>query len=203
MSIEGTISNWFPVQILEINAPQFISVGKLIFQKINWELLRDPLNYNENAETTYHSGHALPEVNGIYEFGNLITLAAEQFAKSQGVDISKKRAVIVAMWMSNMRSGSTHAKHAHGLCMYAGTYYVECPSGSGNIRFHNPSSSLMGLVSLPVTQDDNPATSNWVDFKPQPGRLLLWNSWVYHEVIENRNITPRITISFNVNLIDR
>jgi uncharacterized protein (TIGR02466 family) len=36
-----------------------------------------------------------------------------------------------------------------------------------------------------------------VPMVPKPGTLLLWESWLRHEVSLNRAETERITISFN------
>jgi uncharacterized protein (TIGR02466 family) len=202
MGFNGTISNWFPIQILEIEAPQFISVGENVYKKIDWVSFSDPEKYDANAETTYCSNNVfLPEVDGIHEFGNLIVASAEHLAKTQGIDTKIYKPIITNMWMNNMRLGSKHAKHAHGGSIFAGTYYVDCPEGSGKIRIHNPNWDLWSLTQAPVTQDDNPISSAWVDFSPNNGQLLLWNAWLFHEVLENKNINPRISISFNINMV--
>jgi uncharacterized protein (TIGR02466 family) len=200
--VKGTISNWFPVQFAEIEAPQFISVGKNIFESIDWSSIKYD-EYNTKAETTYYSMDDLPFVNGINELKQIMCDAAEHLAAGQGVDITKYKAIIPNIWMSNMRKGSAHLKHAHGGSMYSGTYYVKCPEGSGNIRFYNPSTHLLNLTRPPISQDDNAITSPWVDFKPIPGKLMLWNSYVEHEVLENTNTQPRISISFNINFSGR
>jgi uncharacterized protein (TIGR02466 family) len=201
-TIQGSISNWFPVQFAEINAPEFIEVGQTIFKTIEWAPLKYD-KYNNNAETTYYDNYDLPAVKGLEELKQVICSGVEGLASGQGVNIEKHKAIIQGMWMSNMRKGSTHIKHAHGNSMYCGTYYVQCPKGSGSIRFYNPCAELFELTNPPIEKEGNAITSAWVDFKPKPGLLLLWNSWVFHEVLKNHNTTPRISISFNVVFIKR
>jgi uncharacterized protein (TIGR02466 family) len=201
-TIQGLISNWFPVQFAEINAPEFIEVGQTLFKSIEWDSMKYD-KYSDNAETTYYDNYELPAVTGLEELKQVICSGVEGLASGQGVNIEKHRAVIQTMWMSNMRKGSAHVKHAHGNSIYCGTYYVQCPKGSGSIRFHNPVASLLELTKPPIEDDGNIVTSSWVDFKPSPGLLMLWNSWVPHEVLENKNVDPRISISFNVTFTKR
>lgn len=199
MELQASISNWFPVQFTEIYAPSFINVSEKIFEAIDWQSVKTE-KYSKNAETTYFSNIELPFVDELKE---LIQKAAENLAKNQGVNIEKHKAVVSSIWMNNMRNGSAHEKHVHGSSVYSGTYYVRSPEGSGSIRFHNPSLQLLELTKPPIEEDNNSVTCSWVDFKPKPGLLLLWNSWVSHEVLQNYNKEPRISISFNINFVQR
>jgi uncharacterized protein (TIGR02466 family) len=70
----------------------------------------------------------------------------------------------------------------------SGTYYVAVPPGSGGIRFEDPRLPLMMAA---------PPRESFVTVAPAAGKLLLWESWLRHEVLPGRTRGPRISISFN------
>jgi len=66
---------------------------------------------------------------------------------------------------------------------------VEVPAGSGAIRFEDPRLPLM--MAAPARDDA------FVTVQPRPGLLLLWESWLRHEVLPGRGKGNRLSISFN------
>jgi uncharacterized protein (TIGR02466 family) len=78
----------------------------------------------------------------------------------------------------------------------SGTFYVEVPKGSGAIRFEDPRSPLM--MAAPPRQKDAPEQLQpFVSVEPRPGLLLMWESWLRHEVLAGSGKGERLSISFN------
>jgi uncharacterized protein (TIGR02466 family) len=98
-----------------------------------------------------------------------------------------------------MRKGAVHAPHIHPHAAVSGTYYVTAPPGSGVLRFEDPRLALM-MAAPPRRKGARPANRLFVDIRPRPGLLLLWESWLRHGVEENRAAAPRISVSFNYRL---
>ena len=74
--------------------------------------------------------------------------------------------------------------------------YVEVPSGSGAIRFEDPRLPLM--MAAPTRRDDAPEELQaFVAVEPRPGLLLMWESWLRHEVLPRTGRGERWSISFN------
>ena len=80
--------------------------------------------------------------------------------------------------------------------MISGTYYVAVPTGASAIRFEDPRLGLM--MAAPLRRDDAPLDQrSFVSVAPKSGTLLLWESWLRHEVPMNEAAQDRISVSFN------
>ncbi|MDX5393008.1 MAG: 2OG-Fe(II) oxygenase family protein, partial [Caulobacteraceae bacterium] len=84
--------------------------------------------------------------------------------------------------------------HPHSVI--SGTVYVALPPGASALKIEDPRLPLM--MAAPPRQADAPeAERSFVYLTPQPGTILMWESWLRHEVPANRARTPRISVSFN------
>ncbi|HEY0629337.1 MAG TPA: TIGR02466 family protein, partial [Sphingomicrobium sp.] len=67
---------------------------------------------------------------------------------------------------------------------------------SGAIRFEDPRVPMM--MAAPVRNEDAPEELRpFLSVSPRPGLLLLWESWLRHEVLPSRAKADRLSISFN------
>jgi uncharacterized protein (TIGR02466 family) len=70
------------------------------------------------------------------------------------------------------------------------------PQGAGPIVFEDP--RLPMLMAAPRRKRNaGDAFKTQVPLQPQAGTLMLWESWLRHEVPLNRAAGNRISISFN------
>jgi uncharacterized protein (TIGR02466 family) len=88
-----------------------------------------------------------------------------------------------------LKSGGQHSGHIHPHSILSGTLYVEAPPESGAIRFEDPRLPLM--MAAPERPD------TFVTVEPKPGLLLMWESWLRHEVLAGAGRGERLSISFN------
>ena len=78
----------------------------------------------------------------------------------------------------------------------SGTYYVALPKGASAIRFEDPRLPLM--MAAPVRKQTARAHNKpFVTVEPKPGMLLLWESWLRHDVPLNDARGQRVSVSFN------
>ncbi len=94
-----------------------------------------------------------------------------------------------SLWVNLLKSGGQHSGHIHPHATISGTFYVEVPPGSGAIRFEDPRLPLM--MAAPAREE------SFVTVEPRPGLLLLWESWLRHEVLAGKGKGERLSISFN------
>jgi len=93
--------------------------------------------------------------------------------------------------------GGSHTSHLHTNAVLSGTYYVVVPEGSGALVFEDPRHAMM--MAAPTRKASAPhAMQTYVSEEPEPGTLLLWESWLRHEVALNRANAARISVSFNM-----
>lgn len=110
------------------------------------------------------------------------------FAKASGFQLAKKLKCD-SIWINVMKPGATHSGHIHPHSAVSGTVYVETPQGAGGIRFEDP--------RLPLTMAAPLGDERFVTVDPAPGMVLLWESWLRHEVLAGSAKAERISVSFN------
>ena len=101
-----------------------------------------------------------------------------------------------SLWVNLLRGGGHHSAHLHPHSILSGTLYVEVPAGSGPIRFEDPRLPMM--MAAPTRSPDAPEPLRpFVTVQPTAGKLLLWESWLRHEVMPGTGKAERLSISFN------
>jgi len=101
-------------------------------------------------------------------------------------------------WYNYSKPGMFQEFHIHPESDLSGIFYVTTPENSGNIIFNSPSSAYNYHK---MTHRSNIVTPN-VSYIPAPARLLLWPSYLEHMVEQNKSNDERISIAFNVKLIN-
>ncbi|WKL56361.1 TIGR02466 family protein [Asticcacaulis sp. ZE23SCel15] len=103
------------------------------------------------------------------------------------------------MWVNRLAPGGAHTGHIHPHSVFSGTLYINVPNGSGALQFEDPRLGFM--MHAPMrTANARPHRQISVPIAPQRGTLLIWESWLRHEVATNRAATHRTSISFNYDL---
>jgi uncharacterized protein (TIGR02466 family) len=95
-----------------------------------------------------------------------------------------------------MDGGGVHGGHIHPHAAISGTYYVALPKGASAIRFEDPRLPLM-MAAPPKKETARAPNRSFVTIEPKPGMLLLWESWLRHDVPLNMARGQRISVSFN------
>lgn len=127
------------------------------------------------------------------DLGRLLSRHAATFAKRLAWDVRPK---LDNLWVNLLKGGGHHGGHIHPHAILSGTLYVEAPPGSGAIRFEDPRLPMM--MAAPLRSKDAPEElRTFVDVEPVPGRLLMWESWLRHEVRASDHRGERLSISFN------
>jgi uncharacterized protein (TIGR02466 family) len=118
------------------------------------------------------------------------------FARELDFDLGGRRLVLDSIWLNVMQSGAVHTAHIHPKSVISGTYYVAVPPGAGALKLEDP---RLGLMMAAPSRKARAARDNqtFVYLEPKAGTLLLWESWLRHEVPLNRARGERISISFN------
>jgi len=147
--------------------------------------------------TSYASLNDLPE--RMPEFAALAKTIGKHvaaFARALDFDLGGRRLKLDSLWANVMPGGGVHGGHIHPHSAISGTYYVAVPRGASAIKFEDPRLPLM--MAAPMRKTNAKATNRtFVSVEPKPGTLLLWESWLRHEVPLNPGRGRRISISFN------
>jgi uncharacterized protein (TIGR02466 family) len=144
--------------------------------------------------TSYASLNDLPRRDPAFgDLKRLLTRHAADFAKELAWDVKPR---LDSLWVNLLKPGGHHSAHIHPHSILSGTFYVEVPAGSCAIRFEDPRLPMM--MAAPVRRDDaQEELRPFASIAPRPGLLLLWESWLRHEVLSGTAKADRLSISFN------
>ena len=146
--------------------------------------------------TSYASLNDLPRRDPAFaDLQRILTRHAVKFSDELAFDLDRKPR-LDSLWVNLLKPGGHHAGHIHPHSILSGTLYVEAPKKSGAIRFEDPRLPLM--MAAPIRRDGAPEElHSFVCVDPEPGMLLLWESWLRHEVLPGQARADRLSISFN------
>ncbi|HUG45989.1 MAG TPA: TIGR02466 family protein [Sphingomicrobium sp.] len=144
--------------------------------------------------TSYASLDDLPRRDPAFgDLARLLVRHARSFAGELGWQAKPR---LDSLWANLLKAGGQHSGHIHPHSILSGTLYVEVPAGAGAIRFEDPRLGLM--MAAPARRPDvAPELQPFVAVEPRPGLLLMWESWLRHEVLAGSGRGDRLSLSFN------
>lgn len=129
-----------------------------------------------------------------------IDLQVQKFANELEMDLRKGRLEMTSFWINIMGEHCTHASHLHPLSSISGTFYLQVPKNSAGIKFEDPRLAHF-MASPPRSAKACTQNRRFIEIKPKAGTLILFESWIKHEVPPNRGREERISVSFNYDWI--
>jgi uncharacterized protein (TIGR02466 family) len=141
--------------------------------------------------TSYASLDDLPRRASIFDdLRKRLDRHVAAFAQASGFELGGRRLKLDSLWVNVLKPGAGHSGHVHPHSAVSGTAYVRTPPGASAIRFEDPRLPLM--MAAPSRTEPS-----FVYITPQAGDVLLWESWLRHEVPRNGARAARISVSFN------
>lgn len=103
------------------------------------------------------------------------------------------RKYILTYWTNVNKPGSRNVMHSHKDAIFSGVYYVK-GADTGDLRIVNPANVLGDCDSAsPFVRD--------FYFTPADKDLIMWPSWLPHEVETNKHASKnRINIAFDIRI---
>jgi uncharacterized protein (TIGR02466 family) len=120
------------------------------------------------------------------------------FARTLDMDLRGRSIRLTDLWVNIMPPNTAHSLHLHPLSFISGTYYVVTPRGCPGLKFEDPRLDrfMAAPPKLPGASRENRIH---VTYPAKAGHVLLFESWLRHEVAANRVEAERISVSFNFN----
>ena len=130
------------------------------------------------------------------ELKNLLDLHVKTFVEELDFDLEGRNLKLEDLWINILPEGGNHSAHIHPNSVISGTTYISMPSGSSAIKFEDPRHSMM-MAAPSRIKDAKEYLKPFIYINPSVGDILLWESWLRHEVPANNSSEERISISFN------
>lgn len=122
-----------------------------------------------------------------------------KYIKALNWDVSVNEIQISKLWVNIMKTNTIHTMHIHPLSVVSGTFYVQAPSNGSPIKFEDPRHVL--FMNRPPVKSSVKKEQAFLTVKPKAGDIILFESWIRHEVPLHTDPTNRISISFNYDWI--
>jgi uncharacterized protein (TIGR02466 family) len=147
--------------------------------------------------TSYGSHDRLHLVSSVFDgLRRRIDRHVKAFAGSLHYDLGSRSLAMTDCWLNVMPPGVAHSSHLHPASIVSGTYYVAVPRGAGALKFEDP--RLSRQMAAPPRRHDAPRRFRaHVSLPAKAGDLILFESWLRHEVPPTRCQGERVSISFN------
>jgi uncharacterized protein (TIGR02466 family) len=147
--------------------------------------------------TSYASLNDLPWRFPVFKrLAKAIDRHVAAFAKELDYDLKGEKLTLDSLWINVLPPGGIHTSHIHPHSVISGTYYVAVPEGASALKLEDP---RLGFMMAAPTRKPKAKAENrqFAYIAPQPGTVLLWESWLRHEVPLNEAEEERISVSFN------
>lgn len=130
------------------------------------------------------------------ELEKLIRKHVLKFAKELEWDFDPRDLHMNSCWVNMMPKGTHHSFHIHPLSVISGTFYLDMRSLSSPIKFEDPRLSKF-MACPPRKEKAKLQNQNFVSIRAKNSDIVLFESWLRHEVPANSTEHERISISFN------
>jgi len=196
---------WFPTFLYE--APLRAKGGAAFARELLEECHRIRANDREGRAwcrkhypggfTSYASMNRLHKgFSTFMEFERRVDRHVAAFVRRLEMDLGKGRLRMTTCWVNVMARHSAHSLHLHPLSVVSGTYYVKTPRGSSRIRFEDPRLERF-MAAPPRRRECRPENRHHVTYPVEAGKVLLFESWLRHEVSSHPVAAERVSVSFN------
>lgn len=147
--------------------------------------------------TSYASLDDLPYRFPIFkDLVKVLNKHVKAFASDLAFDLGDRKLKLDSIWINILPEGGIHTSHIHPHSVISGTTYVSMPEGASAIKFEDPRSAMM--MAAPGRLKDAPEElRSFIYVAPDVGDVLLWESWLRHEVPMNMVEEDRVSVSFN------
>ena len=118
------------------------------------------------------------------------------FADDLQFELGDRALQLEDIWINILPEGGIHTAHIHPQSVVSGTPCVAMPEGTSAIKFEDPRLAML-LAAPPLLPNARAELRQFLYVQPNVGDVLLWESWLRHEVPMNMAEADRISISFN------
>ncbi len=183
----------FPTPVYIQETPNAVELNQYLEQKIiQWS------QQDKGVSKTNAGGwHSTTDMNRKEEYNvltkELFNMQEEIFKK----EFLTQKPVLGNMWANINYPGNSNRPHLHPNSLFSGVYWVKTPEKSGNLMLYEPRPGVH--TTMPNRKEGKLPPELWreVHYQPKAGTVVMFPSWLWHEVRPNESNDTRISVSFN------
>jgi uncharacterized protein (TIGR02466 family) len=202
-------TNYFPTMIYQYDVENSQPLNRALLDLTYAERERDQAGVNKSNTAELGSWHSATNLHKKPEYQALLTEVDSALSLiSQELSYAKDHVLkVTTMWSIINPPGNGNRAHVHPNSLWSGVYYVQAPERAGKIEFIDPRTIMIMNQPKYETKKKRPRDC-WtkVNYKPVPGRMVIFPAWLYHGVDTNVSkeqgrAADRIIVSFNINQV--
>lgn len=189
----------FPTHIYRENAPLYFER----LRDVSMESLSKSFNSIDDVYPVKMS-QDISQDPRIQDFCEYTAKMALSILSEQGYLVDNKSAYFESMWCQEHHRHSMMEQHVHpGNIKIVGFYFLDVPPDCSLACFHDPRPAKIQSGEPERNISEITDASNGFYIKPEPGGLILSNSWVPHSFTRQRSPDPFRFVHFNICLTDQ
>lgn len=134
----------------------------------------------------------------LLNFRNYIQSLAKEYLQINNLSYDNLKPFFI---INKLNKNSNHILHTHTGCILSGLIYLKVSPLSSPIRFRDPR-QYRNFIEYKLSDNNStiPTCVPYINIQPTDGDVLIWPSWLEHEVPYNNNDHERLTLVFNLEI---
>ena len=187
----------FPVLLHEFAIPDFKDIEKNLIKTSYHQRKKDPKGRVVSNRGGWQSSF-------IQEENNIIRSTLLRGIRDYGESnqIFECDLILSSLWININGKGDYNELHHHPSCDLSGVFWIKTPVDCGSIVFNSPQDFVQAkeLRSYASHVKDEWKQFDSYYFPSTAGRVMIFPSFLLHQVRPNQSNEDRISVSFNIAL---
>jgi uncharacterized protein (TIGR02466 family) len=187
-------ATYFPTKVYAIKKPEFLEA----VNDVSMHYLAEAYDKNPERQMTVMTASYANDPR-VADFAQYVSQTAWNILQSQGYAMDKLVTFFTEMWTQEHNAFSDMTYHVHNMgSQISAFYFLDVPKGGSQMLIHDPRPTKM-MINLPEANDKIVSNStSQIVFTPEPGTLLLTNSWLPHSFTKNMSMEPTRFVHMNL-----
>jgi uncharacterized protein (TIGR02466 family) len=192
--------HYFSSGIYTSQHPEFLNEVKVISKK--FIDIRKKESVIDKRHPIISSSNLINEEK-LKPISNQILKMASSVLMMQGYDINLYETVLFELWSQEHQQYSGQEEHIHPHYQISGFYFInvpENPEDCPRIVFHDPRAVKVYSGLSEANPLNGTYASSMINYVPEPGQMMMTNSWLSHSLTKNPSKTSFTFLHFNVGI---
>jgi uncharacterized protein (TIGR02466 family) len=186
---------YFPSCVYRDEQPDWVNYTSQVVQK-----------YYNQAEFSGALDQTAQMVNdpALKFFVDYLAMASDTILKEQGYDTDKYELYVSGLWGQDVKCNGSTNVHVHKNSQICGWFFLETPEGGAYPVYHDPRMNKQ-MIELDYVQGHllTNASSSVHFNNIKPGTILMANSWMQHQLVQNNSQATTKSVHFIVSHKER
>jgi uncharacterized protein (TIGR02466 family) len=189
-----------PILVEDIPAPVRDAIHAKVLAYLQSERAKRDLEPSpeESVTTSFYKHEAQILLDAKLDELEQFVIGQAKIFLEQVLRLPPRRLEIERSWINVFKPGAQEAQHSHDGSLLSCSYYVDAPKDCGCIVIPDPIGARRTHREFTKTAGNDVLTRREIAVEPQPGRLVMFESWTPHYVQCNKSDQIRISIAMNL-----